>query len=183
LEKYAMQRALLSSLLFSATTTFAVAGPYEAPPTPPPVIVDGSCSQAFECFYVGLEFGAGESESEFTVPTTLIDPNAEGTFWGGFVGYNFQNGSLIYGGEVRILSLIEFDNGDIQFADLIDVRARVGFAASDTFMVYGAAGYSAGTGEVLDADVYATGFNLGIGGEYDVTESIFVGADVTYRQL
>ncbi len=168
------------ALAVTASTAFA--GPADVPPPPPPVIVP--VEEPFEGFYVGLEYGHGTgSADEQAIGAPLRTIDYDGEAYGAFAGYNFQNGSIVYGGEIRYLHLT-FEDALATFTvdSVVDVRARVGFAPSDQFLIYAAAGYSmaqATSGVSFDM----TGFNYGVGAEYNVTDSFFVGADYTARQL
>ncbi len=183
-----MSRLALSSAILVATATAAFAGPVVVPPAPPPVIVEPErCAQAFDCFYVGLEFGHIQPNFDELDGLTIGagDLGLEnGNVYGIFGGYNFQNGNFVYGVEARYLHV----NGtisisDAEFESILDLRGRIGYAFNDALMVYSAAGYSMveATNGVVDIDL--DGFNLGLGVEYNVTDSIFVGADYTTRDL
>lgn len=159
----------------------AIAGPYEAPPAPPPVIIPDPV-EPFEGFYAGLEFGHVMPEMDETrgPQSPFGDLNLDdGTAWGVFAGYNIQNGSMVYGGELRWLHFN--DTAGLFGAEIestIDLRGRVGFATGN-FLVYGALGYSFAEGFGVDFD----GPNYGIGAEYNVTDNFFLGADLTARDL
>lgn len=178
-----MIRITLSTAFLLSTAFTAFAGPVDVPPPLPPVVI---ADEPFEGFYVGLEYGFAQGditrEDLLTAPVPLtFEP--DGSVWGGFAGYNVQNGSLIYGGEVRLLHFDGVSEGVFEFEDVLDIRARVGFAASDALMIYGALGYSTASAVAGGVDVDLDGFNYGAGVEYNLTESWFVGADVTGRQV
>ncbi len=182
-----MTRFALTTTALVLSTTAAVAGPVDVPPPPPPVYVEEErCGQSFDCFYVGLEYGLGQADITRndlqTVPVPLtFDP--EGSVWGGFAGYNVQNGSLVYGGEVRMLHFIDVSVADFEVDDVIDIRGRIGVAASEDLLLYAAAGYSTANATAGGVDVDLDGFNFGAGIEYNVTERFFVGADFTAREV
>lgn len=177
-----MHRTTLAAALVLAASNTAFAGPVEVPPALPPVIVD-PCPLAFDCFYLGLEYGHANGEGTGGVtggPPLALD--FDGDIYGAFAGYNVQNGSLVYGGEVRYLHL-SFNSAGVEIDTVLDARARVGFAVSDQILVYGAAGYSTASATAAAVDFNMTGFNYGIGAEYNVSESFFVGVDVTGRDV
>lgn len=177
-----MHRFALSAALVLAASQTAYAGPVEVPPALPPVVVD-NCPLDFDCFYVGLEYGHANGEGTSDVsPTFSVPLDFEGDIYGAFAGYNFQDGSLVYGGELRYLHL-SFDNAGVAIDSVLDARARVGFAVSDQILVYAAAGYSTASATAAAVDFNMTGFNYGIGAEYNVSERVFVGVDVTGRDL
>lgn len=183
-----MLRITMSTALLIATAQTASAGPVVVPPPPPPVIVE-SCPLAFDCFYIGLEIGHSFSDAVQNEQnggtggfgTYDLD---EGLVWGAFAGYNFQNGSLVYGGELRYLSLdIEDPLALYTIDSVVEARARVGFAASDAILLYGAIGYSSASAEIGATSFNMTGLNYGVGAEYNINEQFFVGADYTARML
>lgn len=182
-----MIRFSLATALLLSTASTAFAGPVDVPAPPPPVIV--LADDPFDGFYAGLEIGYGFSEARQdeenggTGGFGDYDPD-DGLVWGGFAGYNFQNGSLVYSGEVRYLHLdIEDPVALFTIENVFDVRARLGFAASDAILLYGAVGYSSASAELGAASFDLTGLNYGLGAEYNVNESIFVGVDYTGRML
>lgn len=179
-----MTRIALTTTAILMSTSTAFAGPVEAPPPPPPIIVQPD--EPYDGFYVGLEYGIAQGdilETDLLVTPTPFTFTPEGSAWGGFAGYNVQNGSMIYGGEIRMLHFIGVEDAGFEFEDVIDLRARLGFAASDALMFYGALGYSTSNAVAGGVQTDLTGFNYGAGVEYNVTERWFVGADVTGRQL
>lgn len=184
-----MTRITVCVAVLLGSTTMAFAGPIEVPHAPPPVYVEPeNCVLAFDCFYAGIEFGYGMGEGDQTDgiiggPIVVTPLDYDGAVYGAFAGYNFQNGNMIYGGELRYLHLNLNDAAaGFEVNSTLDLRARLGFAASDQLMVYGALGWSIADATAA-ADFDMDGFNYGIGAEYNVSESFFVGADFTGRQL
>lgn len=170
----------LTALLLSTSAAFA--GPVDVPPVLPPVVIVPD--EPFEGAYIGLEYGHGSGSVDASVTGgPVISYDLDGEAYGAFAGYNVQNGSLIYGGELRYLHLnLEDPTAVFQVDSVLDLRARVGFAASDQLLIYGAAGYSIAQATVVTG-FDMTGFNYGAGVEYNVTERWFLGADVTARDL
>ncbi len=184
-----MKRLATMTAIFVASSTAAFAGPVEVPPPPPPVYVEPeACALAFDCFYGGVEFGFGDGYVDET--TAVVGANVvsrtltfDGEAYGAFAGYNIQNGSTVFGGEVRYLHVNLADaSGAFEIDSVLDIRGRVGLASSDALMIYGAAGWS--TASAMGAASFdMTGFNYGVGVEYNINESLFLGADVTGRQV
>lgn len=171
-----------ATLLLSTSAAFA--GPVEVPPVLPPVVVPAD--EPFEGFYAGLEYGI--VRGDVTRTDLLVTPfpivyESEGNAWGGFAGYNFQNGAMVFGGEVRMLHFQGVENAGFQFEDVIDVRARLGFAATEDLLLYAALGYSTASAVAGGVDVDLDGYNIGGGVEYNVTDRWFIGADVTTRDV
>lgn len=183
-----MTRSLLSfsAAALAATITTALAGPVEVPPPPPPVIV--AVDDPFEGFYVGLEVGHAFGDivvEEAGDPPETLDLE-DGTAYGIFAGYNVQNGALIYGGELRYL-VVDADPTpafpNVFVENIFDLRGRVGYAIGARAMVYGAAGYSVVGGDSAAGSLSMTGFNYGLGAEFNVSESFFLGVDYTGREV
>jgi opacity protein-like surface antigen len=184
-----MTRFTLCAAVLLGSATAAFAGPIDVPHAPPPVYVEPeNCALAFDCFYAGIELGFGMGEGDefedILGANQVITPlDYDGGAYGVFAGYNFQNGNMIYGGELRYLHLnLNDDASGFEVNSTLDLRARLGFAASEQLMVYGAAGWSIADATAA-ADFDMDGFNYGVGAEYNVSESFFVGADLTGRQL
>ncbi|MEX3015593.1 outer membrane protein [Gymnodinialimonas hymeniacidonis] len=179
-----MMRFSLTTLALLTSTGAAFAGPYDAPAAPPPVII--AEERGFDGFYAGLEYGLVDSEFSATLAGanvfTVRYPQ-EGDAWGGFAGYNFQNGGFVYGGEVRMLHFIDADTISTRLEDVIDLRARAGYALGDDVLVYAAAGYSTGNYWFAGVDTTVSGLNFGAGAEFNVTDRLFVGFDYTSREL
>lgn len=181
-----MTRHLLPMVVLVSTASTAFAGGV-APPPPPPVYVEPErCTQAFDCFYIGVELGFGRGSLEESTTLTAFVPvglEPEGGVYGVFAGYNVQNDSFVFGGEVRFLhtDLVD-DASGFEVNSIVDLRGRVGFVASEQLMVYGAAGFSMAEATAA-GDFDMDGFNYGIGAEYNINDSFFVGVDLTGRQL
>ena len=106
---------------------------------------------------------------------------------GGFVGYNWQRGGFVFGGE---LSYIDFDTSYwmpyVHQSNTLELRARGGYAAGNV-MVYGFVGGArsalttawgmGGTPENQDGYVY--GFGL----EAMVASNVSVGIELARRRL
>jgi len=179
----------MNRILAASTITFAAAGaamggsltPIPADPAPlapAPVVADWSG------FYVG-------ALASFQSGDVIVDPGTPGEFtlatdataYGGFVGYNFQQGSIVYGAEVAAqmgTANLGAISADLDY--LVDARLRVGYAF-DTVMVYAAGGYSVGQASFGGNSYDAAGFNLGAGIELNVTDNLFIGGEYIYRNM
>ncbi len=171
-----------AAAIVAASATIAFAGGTATPPPAAVVIAPEPPSLAFEGPYAGLEFGLLQP-SLTEDGTTDLDLD-DGSGYGLFAGYNIQNGSLVYGGELRYVVFQDaIGLGGAEIENVIDLRARVGFAASEQLMVYGAAGYSMADATNGATSVDLEGFSYGIGMEYNINERLFLGADFTGRDL
>jgi outer membrane immunogenic protein len=184
------RKIMLSTVAFVASAGIAAAGGVAE--TAAPAVVTPAApmvSGAFDGFYAGLSYGTVSGQVVDTPPPggqlTLLD---DGTAFGGVAGYNVQNGAFVLGGELRYLHLNGFENilagfgVAASFDSVTDIRGRAGYAMGN-FMVYGALGYSWSNYGNLAGDVDVDGVNYGLGVEFNVTDSIFVGADYTWRDL
>lgn len=132
--------------------------------------------------YVGLGVsstgGAQENSGGFQFP-------AEGTPVSLFGGYNWQNGNLVFGGELALhnndITLTGFPT--ISYNRLTDLKARVGYA-SGRALFYGVLGYSWAeyqNGPAFFDDL--DGMSYGIGAEFLVSEHVFAGIEYLQRDL
>ena len=173
------------SLLVGASAALAEGG-QALPPPPPLLVVPERCTAAFDCAYIGVEFGQVSGDFTALAQTEPLALSMEdGDALGVFAGYNWQNGNLVYGGEVRYLRFNDYATAPglgFSVDNVLDLRARLGFAGERT-LFYGALGYSLGEGTAPAGNVDLDGFNFGLGAEYNVTDSFFVGVDYTGRQM
>jgi outer membrane immunogenic protein len=184
-----MIRLVTTSMAALLMTSGLAAAGGIADPAPPPAVV-APVDEPFEGFYAGLSYGHANGGFDQDPPPSSFDFESSPTY-GGFVGYNFQNGSMVYGGELRMLHMNELQTFigagapvlGAEIESVTDLRGRVGYAMGD-FMIYGAAGLS-WTSDffTLGASPSLNGHNLGLGVEYNVTDNLFVGADYTTRQM
>ena len=139
--------------------------------------------------YGGLGFGSVTGDLDFfdgDVEQALDD----GTTISGFAGYQIQRNDFVYGGEISLTSpsdvnVTGFDTAEI--SDLvIDLKARGGYAAGD-FLFYGVLGLSTGTyiNDINNPNDEwdLTGFNYGVGVDYDISSQFNVGAEYLLRDL
>jgi outer membrane immunogenic protein len=199
IEEIVMRKFLVAALMAGvASSAFAADLPSrKAPPAPvyaaPPVFT-------WTGFYVGVNGGYGFGDFRGGGNTTFGNPN--GGLVGGTAGYNYQINSLVLGVE-----------GDLDWADLsksktlpskavttakVDalghVLGRVGFTPFDRTLLYVAGGYAGGQVKgTLDAPTAAgahfsnsawqSGYALGAGVEYAVTQNVSVKAQYLFSQL
>lgn len=183
-----MYRSLsVAALMLLSATTAGFAGGV-APPPPPPIIIPEVIEDPFDGFYVGLEYGhafgtitvieSGDPAIEYDIEDASV--------YGIFGGYNVQNGSMVYGGELRYLHVNADPTPDFTAVDIenvLDIRGRVGFVLGSSALVYGALGYSMASATSTTGDIDFTGLNYGVGAEYNINEGLFLGVDLTGRDL
>ena len=122
------------------------------------------------------------------------DYGVEGPAFGAFGGYLWGNGNLVYGAEVAATfgGVYEFEtDGSESYMDeyeydrFFDLKGRVGYAVSN-FLVYGMLGVSrtrfdANIGEIDEVRTNATGLIYGLGADYKLGDSYFVGGEYLRR--
>lgn len=134
--------------------------------------------------YAGLSVG--------TTINSELTAEGEGTFeiddaaiYGGFAGYQVQNGTLVYGGEIAISDapdaiLVAEPDYSVD-APVIDVKGRLGYAFGDA-LAYGVLGFSSLSVSNGSQDLDSTGFNFGAGIDYLVGDNIVLGAEYLARR-
>ena len=140
--------------------------------------------------YAGLSFGAltkGEGTSTFeeVEETAKI---AGDIIFGGFAGYQTQNETVVYGGELEIGRANDFtitSGDDVINRDftLIDLKARLGQDVGAA-LIYGVGGLSQvqAFGD-FDGEDTARGFNIGVGLDYKINDQFTFGAEYLARQV
>ena len=155
----------------------------------------GSITEVFD--FSGLNNIAPNQTPTAAIPTprAVITPenlyDVDGNMFGAFAGYNFQRGSIVYGVEgAYSAGSIGLDDSilakwNYEFTSIIDVKARVGFAAGNA-LIYGFAGGTASelTFTAIGEEYFSqTGYNYGAGIDLMVTDKVFLGAEYIVREL
>jgi opacity protein-like surface antigen len=144
-------------------------------------------AQDWSGFYgvVGLG-GVSGAGDQFDSGALTDQYDAEGTQVSLGVGYNVQNGALVYGGEFSYsMGKITFPGfDDRNFIDgIIDLKGRVGYATGK-LLIYGTLGYTMADQDFLDAPAAdADGFSYGIGVDMMVSDRLFAGLEYLRRNL
>ena len=134
--------------------------------------------------YAGFSLGSTvtnelSGEDDGSSVTYEADPSAA---LGIFSGYTVQNDDFVFGGELAFLISpdveleVEGDDLSVDF-DAIDLKGRAGYAVNN-ILFYGVAGVS----RVYAAGVQASGFNIGVGADYDLGNDIAIGAEYVARR-
>ncbi len=181
------KHAIIASVVATFVATAASAGTIVAP-MPDPVIMPSPvvATSYWDGFYVGAAVGWSTGDMIFPGPAT--EPS-DGIGYGGFLGYNYvMDGGFMIGGEVAG-SIFNFDPNTTTNPGVdgvvFDAKLRVGFEM-DRALVYASGGYSMLTGDYLStpaSPIEGTGWNVGAGVDYLVTDSVFVGAEYVYRDI
>ncbi|MGO4407567.1 outer membrane protein [Bosea sp. RAF48] len=160
-------------------------------------------------FYIGAQAGWAQTRTELTAgaaiaggaaATSLPSLNRNGAAVGLLLGYNYQIGHLVLGGEIDGAALITGKQrytaltGDFITAHtnwVGSARLRVGYAF-DRFMIYATGGLAlaapkstvTGTGYSFGAgDSTRVGWTLGAGAEYTITNNWIAGLEYRYSQF
>lgn len=159
----------------------------QAPQTLPPVLIQAE-TYDWSGAYVGLGYSMNTGDIDFFNPDFDLALD-DGSGPSVFVGYQFQNGNLVYGGELAYYLLNEqnltgFPASSSHLRYVVDASARLGFAL-DRLLVYGQFGYSAADyyAALAGAGVSLSGFNYGIGFDYAVSDQFSIGLLYVVRDL
>lgn len=168
-------KALPLALFASLVSTTAYAGGYVAPE----IIVDpvqvitapAAPAPSWTGFYAGLQIGGGEAELSFSDVTGSEDIDA----FGFHLGYMRDLGRFIVGGEF-VYDRVSFDSVDDSEGNLGRFQGRLGYNGG-RFMPYVTLGIAAVTND--DDDISESGYIVGIGAEYLLTNRFSLGAEYT----
>ena len=111
--------------------------------------------------------------------------NMFGSTWGGFVGYNVQNGNMVYGGELSYSTgTVALENfPTYEYQTIIDVNGRLGYSSGRT-LFYATAGASMGNWDNGGSGPYsANRFNYGVGVDVEITDQFFAGIKYLVRDM
>lgn len=138
----------------------------------------------------GAYLGAmlGYQWGEFDVQG-LGDVEADGYVAGGYAGYNFQSGALVFGveGDLAATDLEQISAGNTLETELIgSIRGRVGYAF-DRILAFGTGGVAfadvtASDGTVSDEN-WHTGYVVGAGIEAAMTENVLARVEYLYTDF
>ncbi len=155
------------------------------------VIADGhtNSSANWAGFYAGglvsLDGGTYTSSLNGGPPQDPALAFDAATGFGGFFGYNIQNGSMVYGGELAFTSSQQVSTNfpGSSFTGSLDAKLRVG-QSTGSALIYGVLGYSFNEFVSGGNGNFATqGLAFGAGVDVMVTDRIFVGGEFLIRNL
>lgn len=182
-----MNRLIVAAALaapLTAVAGFASAGglsePVAAPaptpvaPAPAPVATGRDWTGA----YAGGSLGFGELD----VPGVTGD--FEGLTFGGHVGYNYDLGSIVLGGEFEVSGANDFDNSaaDLELDQVARLKLRAGYDAGNA-LPYVTAGWAQATVGTAGSDLEDDGYFYGLGLDYAVTDTVSVGGEVLRHEF
>ena len=174
----------LAALMGSAQAADVV---YQEPPAPSPAPMM-SPVVSWEGAYLGLNAGYGFGGRTLGAAGGPITTN--GWLFGGFAGYNFQNGAFVYGLEGDVgYSGINGGNGTTYSRQGLEgsLRARLGYAVTDDILLYTTAGGAATQQRIYDAAGTAAagafGWTVGAGIDAKVTDNMFGRVEYRYSDF
>ncbi|QIB32754.1 outer membrane protein [Ancylobacter pratisalsi] len=174
-----MNRSILAGLGLAALISAPAAAADLGYPAPEPVAYAAAMPFTWTGFYLGANAGYGWGTADWS-------PDTDGFVGGIQAGYNWQgSGPLVLGFEADLqYSNVESSVFTLDYFGTL--RARAGFAV-DQFLIYGTGGfaYGGGTYEVggLSDDKTHTGWTLGFGGEYAVSNNVTLRAEYLYLDM
>jgi outer membrane immunogenic protein len=179
-------------LIVAATTAIAVgtdalAGNNEPVATPAPIISPAVTPTAvvadWSGAYAGLSYNSISGTTGYVPgngPFDFIDADEVGIFG----GYNWQRGSLVYGGELSYMDhgvgLVSWPNESA--GSIIELRGRGGYAFGNA-LAYGFLGYAASDYTTSTGTWDVSGASYGVGLDYLITDSVFAGLEFSRRQM
>jgi opacity protein-like surface antigen len=169
-----MKQTLLAAVIVGLAGSAANAGspePYiEYEYMEPPVV-----ESDWGGFYGGLT--GGMQSGDITPGAFTFDT----VNYGGFAGYNFQQGQMVYGAEIAAqIGSLDINPGPVGNIDmLVDAKVRVGYSMGDA-LLFASGGYSTVGTDIVFA---AKGWNVGAGLDYAINDRFFVGGEYVYRNL
>lgn len=198
-----MKKFTLAAGAFALSTTAALAGSLAPAPVEPQVYAPAPRVMAYNWTGgyagAGLSYGRGNHTTEAGAPFT--PSNSTGAGLGAFVGYNWQNGNAVFGGEVLgVFSRMGGTNdcgigGGFECESRINnfaaIRARLGFAVDNT-LLFMTAGYAMDTQRHtasfggVELDSQARRYNgpvIGIGVEHGFSPEWTVRGDLEHYRL
>lgn len=145
--------------------------------------------------YAGAQLGYGALNLDFDGVDDDVNEefdffdntDANGAVGGVSAAYLYDFGSVVAGAELALnagnLDFDEDNNGSITRANvdsLHQLKAKVGYDAGRT-LVYGVAGLAYAEADFNDVAYSDTGYVVGLGVDYAVTDNVIVGGEVNYN--
>lgn len=179
-----MKRLKLALLLAALAAPAMADGPASAVPVAPTVMPSSSGTN-WTGFYAGGSYAYLSGDFTWFNNGNPNGPSAySGELAGAFVGYNRQNGNIVFGGEVAFapgpINVFISENN----TNFIDIKGRIGFAM-DRVLVYGVVGYGLYTHDGSDNFIPTVtpggGMIFGAGVDVQLTDRLFVGVEYLQR--
>ncbi|MGI3163642.1 outer membrane protein [Pseudooceanicola sp. 200-1SW] len=173
-----LRTSMIAAVAAAAVAGPALAGSYQpAPadpvvpaPAPAPVFSGSDWTGA----YAGASLGYGELDAD--LPGGGSD-DADGSLYGLQVGYDYDFGTFVLGGELDY-SATDLDFSGVDVDSLTRLKIRAGYDAGQT-LIYGVAGAAHAETDLGDDN----GWLLGVGADYKLTDNVTVGGEYVYHQF
>ena len=190
-------KLIIAMVAIASLSSAAVAGGDEALEgkgfAPPPVY-------SWSGFYVGGHAGLATGDTQATVPGLVsTDYDMDGGIYGGYVGYNHQSGSWVFGiegtysgadvqGDTTVFAVLGVDR-DLEW--LATIEGRVGYAFGRS-MVYARGGWAWGELKtrvdflgipILRGDDTHNGWTAGFGFEHAFGHSVIARVEYSHVDL
>lgn len=126
--------------------------------------------------YAGAQLGTAEIDVD-----EALEVDGDGPSFGVFAGYNFQNGAVVFGGEIDY-DVTEYDiaDGAAEVESTTRVKARVGTELGGG-LAYGTVGAVWATSPDFIGD--GEGYLFGVGYDLPVADNILVGAEILQHEF
>ncbi len=186
-----LSAAAAVGILSAAGVAQAADAVMDPPPAPPAAPVISTPINGWDGGYAGIALGYGFSGTTAAgLPAPGNDIDTDGFVGNGFAGWNWQNGSFVYGIEGDVgYNGIKGSNAGVESKSGVDgtLRARLGVAATENLLIYGTAGGAAERLKVSDAAGSDTntmlGWTAGAGVDAKLTDKIFGRVEYRYTKF
>lgn len=177
-----MKLVMLSTVAILAGSTAFAGGAGPAPaPIAQPVAPLPVASTDWTGGYAGASLGYGDVE----VQDDELDLTADGDggIGGLFAGYQYDLGSIVLGAELDLnTSNIDLDNDAGSLDQVHRLKLRAGYDAGKA-LIYGVAGAAYAKVDAGPEDVSETGYVVGGGVDYMLTDNVIAGGEVLYHNF
>ncbi len=168
--------ALATGLAFPASAQKMTA------PAPDPVVVAPVyVAPAYDWtgFYAGAQLGWGSGSAD----TGAADIDHDGAIGGLNVGYRHDFGQFVLGGEAQYdWANLDLDDDAGSIDNVARLKAIAGYDAGRS-LVYGSAGWTRASAEVGGEDYSDSGWVIGAGMDYLVTDRVTLGGEIQYHRF
>ena len=139
-----------------------------AAPTPVPVSAPVQSGNDWGGFYGGVSLGYGDVDADG------VAGEFEGATFGGHVGYNYDLGNIVIGGELEAIGTNDFvnDGSGLELENVLRAKVRAGYDVG-AFLPYVTGGYAQASVSGDDDD----GYFYGVGVDYAFSDAITIGGE------
>ena len=146
-------------------------------------------------FYLGVAAGYGWGQGGADGDVGKFNFDQSGALGTIFAGYNWQFGRAVAGieadigtGNLKSSTVTTFGNVDTELNSMGSVRGRLGFLATPALLLYGTGGfawanYELGINGFQSTSKTFTGYQVGLGSEYMLSNNMTLRAEYIYTDL